>query len=74
MRGRRILERILTDSTRTRSETMTSLMGTRMSIGTPSRAVAVLKRTNRRVAEAIGTRSKSRLRRRRRSRRERKKI
>ena len=57
------------DPKRTRSETTTSPMATRMSVGTPYRAVAVLRRKNGRAVEAMGTRTKSRLSRRIRMRR-----
>ena len=61
MKGRRIPERISTYLTRMRIDTITSPMGTRMLIRTPSGAVAVLRRTNGRAAEAMGARTKSRL-------------
>ena len=63
--GRQRLDRRLTEPTSTRSETITSPMGTRMPIGTPSGAMAVLGRTNGRAAEEMGTRKNSFLRRRR---------
>ena len=61
MRGQRRPERMLTDLTRMRSKTTTSLIGMRISIGMPSGAVAVLRQKNVRAAEAIGTRNTSRL-------------
>ena len=62
MRGRQCPERILTNLTRTQSKTTTSLMGTRMLIGTPSGAVAVTRQMNGRAAEVMGMRTKSCLR------------
>ena len=61
MRGRRRLERRLTDPRKTWSEMTSSLMGMRMSMGTPSGVVPVLRRMNGRVAEAMGMKTKSRL-------------
>ena len=64
MRGRRITERRSMDPTRTRSETTTSSMETKMLIGMPSRAVAILRQINGREAEAMETTMKSCFRRR----------
>ena len=47
-----------------------SMMGTRMSIGTPYMAVAVLRRTNGRATESMGMRMKRLLKQRIRSRRQ----
>ena len=69
MRGRHHPERISTDPKRMQSETTISPMGTRMLIGMPYRAVAVLRRKNGGAAEEMGTRTKSCLRRRGRRRR-----
>ena len=74
MRGRRRMDKISTDPTRKPSETTTSPMGTRMLIGTPSRAAEVLRQTNGRSVEAMGMRTKSCLRRSRRRRWKRRKI
>ena len=49
MRGKKRLERISMDPTRTQSETITSPIGTRMSIGNPFGAVTALMQTNSRV-------------------------
>ena len=62
------------DLTMKRSKTLTSQMGTRMSIRTPSGAVAVLRRTNGKNVEAMETRKNIRLRRRISRRRKRRKI
>ena len=65
MRRRQRLERRLTEPKSTQRDTTMSLIGKRMSIRILSGAVAVLRRTNGRVAESMWMRTKIRLRRRR---------